>query len=322
MLAQRHVAVYLDAGTYPIARWGVERAAARGTPVLPFAHRDPDALRRLLRRRSRDRQPVVVSDGICPRCGRVAPIAAYLDAVSEEGGLLVLDDTQALGLLGHSPGPEAPYGQGGGGSFRWTGIGDLDMAGGVPPVGGAVEADPAYMPRAVEYNGVPPLVVASLAKGFGVPMAVLFASLDTIRWFQDGSETRVHCSPPSVAAIRAAEHALTMNAVRGDDVRLQLAHRVGLFRQRLAQTGLTASGGLFPVQTVTLALGLDARVVYERLLHLGVRTVLRNGDRPGISLIITARHLPGDIEHAVEALARAVRIHTEVCDERNERICR
>src|SRR4029450_11486378 len=76
MLAQRHVAVYLDAGTYPIARWGVERAAALGPPVLPFPHRDPDALRRLLRRRNRDRLPVVVSDGICPRCGRVAPIDA------------------------------------------------------------------------------------------------------------------------------------------------------------------------------------------------------------------------------------------------------
>ena len=38
----------MDAGTYPIARWGVKRAAARGILVEDFPHYDPDALRRRL----------------------------------------------------------------------------------------------------------------------------------------------------------------------------------------------------------------------------------------------------------------------------------
>ena len=47
MLDTRH-AIYMDAGLYPIGRWGVERAAARGIPVQVFTHHDGEALRRAL----------------------------------------------------------------------------------------------------------------------------------------------------------------------------------------------------------------------------------------------------------------------------------
>ena len=46
-------------------------------------------------------------------------------------------------------------------------------------------------------------------------------------------ETRVHCSPPSVANIRAAAHALELNRTCGDALRLRLAGLVGRFRTAL-----------------------------------------------------------------------------------------
>ena len=49
------------------------------------------------------RQPIVVTDGYCPSCGRPAPVRAYADLVRGTGGYLVLDDTQALGVLGAAP---------------------------------------------------------------------------------------------------------------------------------------------------------------------------------------------------------------------------
>ncbi|HXH97129.1 MAG TPA: hypothetical protein VNH40_07965, partial [Gaiellaceae bacterium] len=49
-LRPAHGALYLGAGAYPIARWGVERAAAHGAPVRTFRDRDPDHLDALLRR--------------------------------------------------------------------------------------------------------------------------------------------------------------------------------------------------------------------------------------------------------------------------------
>ena len=81
LLARDHIAIYVDAGTYPIARWGIERAAAKGVRTATFPTHDPAALEYLL---YRDRQegfrPVVVTDGICPETGRTAPLPDYLKA--------------------------------------------------------------------------------------------------------------------------------------------------------------------------------------------------------------------------------------------------
>ena len=46
-----------------------------------------------------------LADGLCPGCGGAAPIADYLQIVRARGGLLILDDTQALGILGLSRAP-------------------------------------------------------------------------------------------------------------------------------------------------------------------------------------------------------------------------
>jgi 8-amino-7-oxononanoate synthase len=280
LLAGRRVAIYLDAGTYPIARWGVERAAARGVPVHLFPHQDAGALRRLLRPGADNHRPVVVADGICTACGCAVPVADYLDSVRRAGGLLVIDDTQALGILGHSPGPEQPYGWGGGGSLRYQNISGPEL-----------------------------LVVSSLAKGFGAPLTVLSGGREMVRQFEAGSETRVHCSPPSAAAIHAAEHALTLNAEVGDALRAQLAQRVQQFRHQLAAVGLSADGGMFPVQTLKPLPHLDVGRVHRQLLNLVVRTVLRrgcDGGGPHLSFIITARHRPDELDRAVQALAMAV----------------
>ena len=65
------VRIYWDAGLYPIARWGVERAAGRNARVRRFAHHDAGHLRRLLDQdASRKGRPAVVSDGFCPGCRR------------------------------------------------------------------------------------------------------------------------------------------------------------------------------------------------------------------------------------------------------------
>lgn len=279
ILPNRGIAIYLDGGVYPIARWGVERAAARGIAVRRFPHYDPEALRRCLKQdSSRGLRPLVVADGFCPGCGKPAPLRAYLESVRDWGGYLLLDDTQALGILGHSPGSRAPYGWGGGGSLRWH-----------PAAGSEV------------------LLVSSLAKGFGVPMAVLAGSHALVRWFKDKSQTRTHCSPPSIAAIHAADHALRVNESQGDTLRLRLVRLVHYFRSRLAQIGWPAIGGLFPVQTLIPQSTLDARRLHGQLLRQGIRTVLHCGDKgriPCLSFLITARHSRNDIDRAVNAVAR------------------
>jgi len=280
LISRERVAIYIDAGTYPIARWGAERALARGALVRGFRHHDVSALQQALwRDAGSGRTPIVVTDGFCPGCGRHAPLRAYLDKARAYGGWLVIDDTQALGIYGRLA-RGTPYGRGGGGSLRWHALEDDQV-----------------------------LVISSLAKGFGVPVAVLAGSDAAIERFTQHSETRVHCSPPSVAMVRAAEHALTINATQGDWLRDQLAQRVRYFRTRLSELTLTAAGGWFPVQTLRLKPVHTASEVHAYLHDAGIEAVLqrdRNGSDPRVSFILTARQRRSEIDRALAVLAQAL----------------
>ena len=182
------------------------------------------------------------------------------------------------GVFGKNPTPDAPYGCVGGGLLPWRGV---------------------TSPRIIAGS--------SLAKGFGVPLAVLSGSERVIRRFEVCGDTRVHSSPPSIANLRAAEHALAVNRLQGDGVRFYLSQLVERFRSGLRQIGLAAQGGLFPVQMLAVA-GVDARTLHLRLMCAGIRTVLVRccrGVGMRLGFLITALHRPSDIDRALEALHRA-----------------
>jgi 8-amino-7-oxononanoate synthase len=205
-----------------------------------------------------------------------------LQTVERHGGQLVLDDTQAFGVLGEKPCAGTPFGCGGGGSLQWHGVSSPHVIAG-----------------------------SSLAKAFGVPIAVLGGSEALIRRFEQRSETRLHCSPPSLAALRAAEHALAMNRAHGDRRRLYVSRLVAHFRGQLRQIGLAAQRGLFPVQMINARDRVDARTLHLRLLGRGIRTVLVRrcrGIEMRLGFLINALHRPADIDRAIEALDGAMRL--------------
>lgn len=279
--AREPLAIYLDSGAYAIARWGVERAKALGAQVHTVPHYDLEALRWSLAHTLKSHQrPLIVADGICPDTGQPAPVGAYLRCLRGYGGQVLLDDTQSLGILGARPGIDAPYGRGGGGILRWHSIQSRQV-----------------------------ILIASLAKGFGVPMASLSGSNSFISRFAAESDTRVYCSPPSVAAIHAAWHALEVNQEHGEVLRQRLARVVRYFRQRLARAGFSVCGGLFPVQTLAPGPTTDAAQIHEHLRRQGINTVLRQGRTPRnplLTFVLTAQHRPAELDRTVAALARAV----------------
>src|SRR5262249_36872963 len=153
-----------------------------------FQMHDPAALESLLHNdRQPGSRPIVVTDGVCTATGRTAPLPDYLKLVRERNGYLVIDDTQALGLLGKDRTQDAPYGLGGGGASGWHRL-----------------------------EGPELILGSSLAKGLGAPLAVLAGNAETIAKFEQLSATRVHCSPPSLAAVSAAQRALAVNEKQGD----------------------------------------------------------------------------------------------------------
>ena len=276
LFAESRVAIYLDAGSYPIGKWGMERAAICGTPLQRFAHHDPESLQRLLHGNPPSRRPVVVCDGFCPGCGRPAPLRSYLNLAAPAGGWLVIDDTQALGIFGSSPDARRPYGEGGGGMLRFSRLSS---------------------PRRV--------VVASLAKAFGTPVAALSGCAAFVRQFEQRSGTRMHCSPPSLAAIGAMSRALTINRTHGEELRARLTRLISRFRARLREAGLVPIGGMFPVQTLPPISGIDVLTMHDRLRSAGISTVLhrhRRGDAARISFLITARHDFDEIDRAADAV--------------------
>ena len=274
--------ILVDEGAYPIARWGAERAACRGVPLSAFRHHDADALRRLLDAGpDRPGRPWIVTDGFCVGCGRLAPLADYAALARRHGGRLVVDDTQALGILGADPHPGAPYGRGGGGSLRAGGVAGPEI-----------------------------LLVASLAKGFGAPLAVVGGPRRVIERFSAGSETRVHGSPASQADLLASERALSINATSGEMLRLRLAALVARFRRGVLRLGLTPGPSSFPVQRVGGLPEQGAAALHDRLEALGVRCVLHRpvcARQARVAFLLTARHAPAEIDEAIRAIDRALR---------------
>jgi 8-amino-7-oxononanoate synthase len=272
VLARRDAGLVVDSGVYPVGRWAVQRAVGLGVPLRVVPHHGTGAtvaaVRGLDRRGLR---AVVVADGLCTGCGRPYPLTPVAAAVRRYGGTVLLDDTQAVGLLGADPGAGAPYGRGGGGSVRHAGSG----------------------PGSV-------VTVASLAKAFGAPVACVAGPAGLITELRT-TGSAVHSSPPSAVDVAAAAAALARNAVVGDELRARLVARVRALRSRTAEHGLVLVGGLFPVQSTTPVPADVGRRLLSRLAAGGVHAVLRRTcDAAGtaVTLVISTAHRRSEVERA------------------------
>ena len=78
-----------------------DAALSTGVPVHRFAHLDPSDLGAKLKQNlSPGQTPLVMSDGLFPTLGRIAPLPDYLEVLEPFGGLVWLDDAHPVGILG------------------------------------------------------------------------------------------------------------------------------------------------------------------------------------------------------------------------------
>jgi 8-amino-7-oxononanoate synthase len=245
LLGKEDFVAFVDAEAYPIAQWGLERFSSFGKKVVRFRHHHPSHLQKAIKAHLPvGERPLIVTDGWCTHCGKMAPLEAYANFARACGGLLVVDDTQALGIWGEMPDAEQPYGLGGGGSLRY-----------------------------LQLSGPEIILVASLAKGFGVPVAAISGQEAAIRRFCDMSETRIHCSPPSYADIYAAEHALGVNEQEGDRLRQKLITLVRRFKYNCRELRITTMGNYFPLQKLCLSAVMARKISYVILTEAGVNAI-------------------------------------------------
>lgn len=96
---RRFDSMFVDEG----AHWSItDFMYALQKPVYTFAHGDADDLRNQLRKNLRpNEKPLVLSDGIFPAFGKIAPIPEYFKAVEPYNGCMWLDDCHAIGVIGN-----------------------------------------------------------------------------------------------------------------------------------------------------------------------------------------------------------------------------
>ncbi|SAL70229.1 8-amino-7-oxononanoate synthase [Caballeronia arvi] len=277
-------ALYADDALYPVMRWALERMMGRGVPVTWFRHGDAGDLARRLARRVAARPPAVITDATVGE-GVPAPIERYVDAVWREGGLVLVDHSQVLGLTGERASPRSPWGQGGGGALRHAAL-----------------PSPAMQPV---------LLLASWAKAFGAPLATLCGPAALINDIARDGPAQSHCSPASAVSLLAALDALAINRRAGARLRLRLLHRLYRLHDglralaRSAVPDLHLSGRWHPLQRLTLATDQRALALHAGLSACGLRTALLRQRGGGYALIVIARadHRVTDIDALIDAIA-------------------
>jgi 8-amino-7-oxononanoate synthase len=259
-LTARPAAALIDEAAYPIGRLGLRASGHIGTVVRHF---DPVHVSEVVRRLPAGRRPVLLVDGMCPGCGRLAPLHELATVLAQRRGVIMVDDTQAMGV-----GATASLG--------------------IPP-------------------SAPVVVVASTAKGYGVPLAVLAGPASLVSRVRRSAPSRLHSSGPSAAAEAALARALAADPVEGEQRRQVLADLIALFRSGLRQCRLPmADGGQWPMQTVPVP-AASCAFVHASLLRKGIRTVAVNRRCRaglGIAFLLNAGHTSADISRAVDALAQ------------------
>jgi 7-keto-8-aminopelargonate synthetase-like enzyme len=102
-LAKAYDVIFIDEMAHYSVRDGV--ATAR-KPVFTFKHRDPgDLVGQLKKSLKPGERPLVMTDGVFPTFGVVAPVPDYVRAVEAYDGIVALDDSHGVGVLG-------PHGRG------------------------------------------------------------------------------------------------------------------------------------------------------------------------------------------------------------------
>jgi len=141
-----------------------------GKPAVPFAHLEPGDLERKLKKNLHPGQvPLLITDAVFPVTGAMAPLADYAELISRYGGILVVDDSHGVGVLGEN----------GRGSLEHWGVegGRCYLAGTLSKAfggfGGIIPGDEGLMERIarnvrIPVGGSPPPIPAAAASAEGI----------------------------------------------------------------------------------------------------------------------------------------------------------
>jgi 8-amino-7-oxononanoate synthase len=247
-------------------------ARSTSMPVTAFRHCDPQALEEAIRRDLRPgERPLVLSDGVFPISGEIAPVPAYLKVLEAfEGGWLCLDDAHATGVLGAH------------------GRGTLDYFG----------IQPAQAQVACALAG------HTLSKAIGGYGGLIGGPAALIEELERNNRVTVGASPPPLPVAAASAQALTL-AGEGA-ARQQLWENVARARNGLCALGWPLDDTPVPILCLGARPGIDLGGLKDALFarDLCVAHVRAYSSTPpggALRIAIFANHTAGQIERLIGA---------------------
>ncbi len=223
-LSPRFVMAFVDEKSHYSVYDGLR---VTGKPIETFAHRDPDDLRtKIAARLPAGGTPLVMSDGVFPVTGSIAPVDRYAAVLDEyPGGILCIDDSHGVGVLGEN----------GRGTYEHFGLRGPDS-----------------------YFG------ATLSKAFGALGGFVTGTRDFIGQINRSDRIPEGASPLSIGAVAAAAEGLRIlrtDATLRTKLRLNIRH----IRAGLANLGVVTPDTPVPIVCLLGGGTLDLKHVAEEL---------------------------------------------------------
>ncbi len=250
--------------------WDAARASNLSVTVYP--HANVERLHELLKSDLQaGEQPVILSDGIFPVSGEIAPVPEILNLIEEYDGMLLLDDAHAVGAIGKH------------------GRGTLDHFG----------IDNPHC-----------LACGTLSKALGGWGGILWGEREGMDKLDRASGVMAGASPPPLVMAAASARALELARAQ-PELRQRMWDNVRLARQGLNQLDWELEGSLVPILCLKARDGINLNKLRDGLFARGIAVeVVRSytSAPPGgaLRIAIFASHTSEQITRLVEEMRRLI----------------
>lgn len=232
--------VFLDEASHYSVR---EAARLTGAPVRSFRHRDAEDLRQVLRENlTPGERPLVMTDGVFPLTGALAPIREYAQIMRDYSlAAIVVDDAHGFGVLGER----------GRGTVEHLNLWSTE-----------VNAAPSA-------QGVGLFHCGTLSKALGGFGGIVAGSREFVQHTRASSHYFDGASAPPAGAAAGSAKALEI-VMREPELRARLAENSGRMRAGLRQLGLAVEDWPTPNIGVRIGTAVEMRNIHAMLKERGL----------------------------------------------------
>jgi 8-amino-7-oxononanoate synthase len=258
--------IFIDSSAH-FSLW--DAAHATNLPITTFHHLRPQSLAERLQSDLRAQErPLVLSDGVFPVSGEIAPVPQYLELVKPQKGLVYLDDAHAVGVLGKN----------GSGTPEYYNIRDASCR-----------------------------TSATLAKALGGFGGVIWGEAEWVNKIDRASRICVGASPPPLVVAAASARALSL-ARTTPELRERLWDNVTYVRNGLRNLGWELPETPVPILCLESRRGINLELIRKKLFEQAIATELVRSytSTPAggaLRIAIFATHSHAQIERLVNAIS-------------------